>query len=263
MGCSCFVSILNQFPLMLKDSAPRTSSRKAPRDFPVSHDLPLQELPICLVGISLNYFAVSRWASGLGDKTHRRKTWQGQQPSGPVPSAKAVRARAGPVVFPSLGFLAGKWECPDPPSWGHGCDGRHPHRARAAADGGSHDDCDIGSRARPTLPSWLWVPGPEGLSFLWSCSWPPPPLLDAVTHFTGGDIPRLPRSSHLWPPRRPPSNGLRDEQPPRSTCLPACTSCPTVLLAPSSHLALLTLPSLALHLPQPLQTQGQRVQVPP
>lgn len=52
MGCSCFASILNQFPLKLKDPAPLSSSRKPSRDLPVSYNLSLHGLPICLLHAS-------------------------------------------------------------------------------------------------------------------------------------------------------------------------------------------------------------------
>lgn len=99
IGCSCFASILNQLPLMLKDPAPLTSSRKPPRDLPISYDLPIHGPSLCLVGVSpqaLTYCAVSRWVLGLGDETHPGKTWQGLQPSGPMSAPRAVRAWAGP-----------------------------------------------------------------------------------------------------------------------------------------------------------------------
>lgn len=67
MGHSCFASILNQFPLMLKNPAPLTSSRKPPRVLPISYDLPLYGPSTCLVHVSpqaLNYCAVPKGPPG-------------------------------------------------------------------------------------------------------------------------------------------------------------------------------------------------------
>lgn len=74
--------------------------------------------------------------------------------AGPA-ALRAMTAWAGPVVFLSLGFLAGKWESPRPtfPAM-RGCDGRHPHIT--AADGQlPWVTVTLTLAAYITLPNWL------------------------------------------------------------------------------------------------------------